>query len=260
MDLYGVVNMDIVASRNMKEREKFQNILLGFIDHMNKQHQDILVAPICLILGDEWQFILREPSMCYDLVHEFQRMLWQHEVQAYAGIGIGNISTQIYDDPRMMDGPCFIMARRALGIAKRTIRTEVKYSKQSKVFLCVDQDFDCLELSSLRINKQAIQEVAIASEDNDFREDKFILGPLVNLFIENNEILKSTMTPKQRAMYVRYAEHKSYRKILEFNEGMGTIGGISQKINNAEYFTIQRNHEMVKSIIQTYCMIRRIHL
>ncbi|HCW04197.1 MAG TPA: hypothetical protein DGK91_06510 [Clostridium sp.] len=58
---------------------------------------------------------------------------------------------------------------------------------------------------------------------------------------------------QQKIIYVEYQKLKSYRKIVEVNKGRfnETIGGISQKLNSAEYFTIQRNHVTIEALINS---------
>lgn len=73
--LYGVVNMGVVESRKVKDPRQLQIDLDSYIAHVSKKYKDILVAPISVTLGDEWQLITSKPSECYNLVHEFQKLL-----------------------------------------------------------------------------------------------------------------------------------------------------------------------------------------
>lgn len=116
MGLYGVVVMDIVGSRNIRERGQLQAFLINCIGKMNQKHSLILTTPISITLGDEWQLITHYPAECYNLVHEFQQLLWEFEIDFYAGIGIGRLSTPVFEEVRFMDGPCFNLAREAVNI------------------------------------------------------------------------------------------------------------------------------------------------
>lgn len=127
------------------------------------------------------------------------------DVELYAGIGIGRLSTPLSDDVRKMDGPCFHAARDAIGMIKDTgaLRSKYRISKLNKVFLLThalsdaDFDFDTLELYYGLNNdyfEEAVRETATAKETNpdtshgDLLLDGIILERTINLIIENNEI------------------------------------------------------------------------
>lgn len=268
MKLYGTINMDIVGSRHVKDRQRLQEFLSSCIDTVNKKYPHILVAPITITLGDEWQMVTDRPSESYNLVHEFQQLLWKENIEAYAGIGIGELSTDIYDDIRKMDGPCFHTAREALGVVKNLDKLKGRYSinKLNRVFLMTSilaeniggNVLDFYYSSKGDYACSAMQEIAAASEDRDkfgyksVMMDSLLIERTINLLIENNEILKAKMTDKQKKVYISYSKLGSYRKVMEW-DGSETIGGISQKLNNASYFTIQRNHHMVCLLLDAYC-------
>lgn len=252
MKLYGVVTMDIVGSRNISNREMLQQKLKKYFELIHEKYCDGLVSQINFTLGDEWQLITSKPESCYDIVHDFQKLLWEDDVKFYSGIGIGELKTGIYEDTRRMDGSCFIMARDAINIAKKSSRKRTRYiySKMNKVFLksIVNQISLQNHFYKTKWKIPSNEEVAVDAVDSD---ECIFLDDIINTIIENSEILKSKLTCKQKRIYIEYMKHKSYRKIIEKNADKlnETIGGISQKLNSAEYFTIQRNHEMVKSLI-----------
>lgn len=269
MKLYGVVNMDIVGSRLVRDRQQLQSKLNGYIDHINSQYRDILACPAAVTLGDEWQLITLKPPEAYNLVHEFQQLLWGDGTELYAGIGIGGLSTPITDDIRKMDGSCFHVARKAINIAKNLDKLKNSYTinKRNRVFLMTNQipneslDFNVLDYyftSKALYNEDVTREIAAVRESNTeygFDDMRILYEKVINLMIENTEVLKAKMTKKQREIYVSYTKLKSYRKIVELESGNSkkTIGGISQKLNNASYFTIQRNHNAVSALLNAYC-------
>ncbi|MEL7567063.1 MAG: SatD family protein [Dehalobacterium sp.] len=251
MELFGVINMDIVNSRRIKERELLQNQLMAYIEMMNDKYQDKLLAtPIRITLGDEWQIVLRRPAECYNIIHEFQRFLWEKGIEVYTGFSIGPVSTDVLMDNRMMDGPVFILAREALHISKKNSKTHSKptFSKRNRVFFH-DGGY----------TGYAVEEAAAALDPDDNRHHishELPLGKIINLIIENNEILKAKMSPKQKETYIKYFNAESYRKLSkELNESTSSI---SQKMNIAEYFTIQRNHKMVSQLLEKYCWMRGV--
>lgn len=75
MKTYSVINLDIVDSKRIKERENFQNRLNDFISIIYHKYSKILPTPISITLGDEWQLITDSPSESYTLVQEFQQLL-----------------------------------------------------------------------------------------------------------------------------------------------------------------------------------------
>ena len=257
MSTYGVVIMDIVGSRHIEDRGKVQNKLINHIAEVNCKYKDILPAPVSITLGDEWQVILSKPSECYNIVHEFQQRLWIEDIEFYAGIGIGGLATPIYDDIGRMDGPCFHMAREAINIAKRQARINSKliYSKRNRVFLLspkesiMDNNEVIFKKLKIHSDSPGLEEVAVTA----IKDNSITIDNLINILIENNEILKSRMTDKQKKVYMDYLRLGSYRKIIEGNEdGNDSIGGISQKLNSAEFFTIQRNHDMVSVLLNCF--------
>ncbi len=269
MKLYGVVNMDIVGSRKVEDRQGLQVSLNDHISRINDKYVGILAAPVSITLGDEWQLITGSPREAYNLIHEFQQMLWEDGFELYAGIGIGELKTSVSDDIRKMDGPCFHAARYAINIAKNGDKLKNRYNlnKLNRVFLLsgdISEKFgpDILDFyynSKGRYNEPVLQEIAAAADirasedEKDLLLEKFMLERTVNLIIENNEILKARMTKKQREIYISYSKQGSYRKIINTEEfRQETIGGISQKLNSASYFTIQRNHHMVAALLNTY--------
>lgn len=266
MELYGVVTMDVAGSRNIQKRDLFQDRLISYIKFINDKYAAILAAPISITLGDEWQLITYRPSQCYNLVHEFQQLLWMDGVEFYAGIGIGSIDTSLYEDTRKMDGPCFHMSREAINIVKRKrADSRLIYSKHNRVFFKSqkhtvhgENEF-IIEHLRRSFGLGDLEEAALTSlQDSSLQRmmDALTLDNLINILIENNEILKSRMTQKQKKVYIDYLKLGSYRKMTQkTNE---SIGGISQKLNSAEFFTIQRNHEMVEMLLRYHCALKGV--
>jgi hypothetical protein len=282
MKLYGVVTMDIVGSRNLVNRPDIQELLDEYIQYINEKYLQYLAAPVSFTLGDEWQLITNCPSKVYDFVHLFQQKLWGLGVRFYAGIGIGELSTAIYNDVRKMDGECFIAARQAIEISKNKMhysrRNNYVYSKNNKVFfkyLGKYQDnsktiFDTEYVLELLKNvsefdlDDRVLEVALSTDIDEFPQRNItmtndisfrlaVLENVINLIIENNEILKDKMTNKQKEIYVQQFNTGSYRKIVE--QYGGSISNISQSLNVAQYYAIQNNHSMVKVLIKIYCLL-----
>lgn len=256
MPLYGVVTMDIVGSRKIENRALFQDKLINCIGIVNEKYADILPVPITVTIGDEWQLITDHPWRCYDLVHEFQQLLWPYAADFYGGIGIGTIDTSLNADIRKMDGPCFHMAREAIDMVKDyyRLKDDVIHSSRNKIYFKPSPK----AFGILNIDNNMKLEAAIdtdETEDNKTVDYGESMESIINTIIENNEILKKKMTQKQKKIYIDYMKVRSYRKLAEMNASeKETISGISQKLNGAEFFTIQHNHKIISALIYNLCM------
>lgn len=265
MKLYGVVVLDVVSSRKVKDRKQLQVDLHQYIHKVNEQYSKILAAPIRITLGDEWQVITSSPAECYNIVSAFQQLFWKEDIEIYAGIGIGSVSTDITLDVGATDGPCFHLARQAIDIAKAG-KNNKRYisSKNNKVYFCSDlEEFAETEYYS---------EIAAAAENENFtgvmnhpfsilKEEASLLGNLINVLIENTEILKSKVTSKQKNVILDYQRFDTYREIVALyreKNRPASIGNISEKLNASQYFTINRNQEMIKELLNHYCRIRSV--
>ncbi len=282
MKLYGALIMDIVGSKKFENRGALQEKLNGYIDMMNEKYAEILPSPIAITVGDEWQMITTNPSMCYDLIHEFQQLLWKDNVEFYAGIGIGDLNTNIVSNIGWMDGPCFHMAREAINIAKDGSVGKNKriYSNNNRIFF---KRVTYMSNNGYETGKdEAWQEVAATSEnitnlDNEqpFKKTKvkfneaiqlkkiiteLPLSSLINTLIENTEILKAHMTPRQKEVYIEYSKLGTYSKVIEAREGNSkeSKSGISQKLRSAEYFAIKHNHEIIKDLLDYCCKLMEV--
>lgn len=243
MSLYGVVIFDLVGSRRSDKRNELQLRLNNNINKFNDRYKEILAAPAAVTLGDEWQVITHMPAKIYDIVETFQHMFWSDDIELYAGMGIGSLSTSLVNDIRNMDGPCFHHARQAVESAKNVT------SKRNKVYFAVDET----GRDSFNLEIAATSEELAA--DINFLHS-ITLNELVNVIIENNEILKSKMTFNQKQIYLAYLKYGSYRKIVEQTEKK-SISNISKRLNSAEVFTIKRNGEVIESLLAYYCLLER---
>lgn len=254
MKLYGAITIDIVKSRQIPNREVLQEKLNTYFQLVKDAYPEDIVSDICFTLGDEWQLITDKPHKCYRIVHDFQKLLWQDDIIIYAGIGIGELKTNLYKDTRKMDGSCFYMAREAIEIAKEGSKKKNSFiqSKLNRVYLkSVAKEF--IQEKQNRISLyQGINSLEFSEVAADIEGAPTLhIEDVINTLIENNEILTGKLTKKQKIIYTEYQKLKSYRKIVEFNRDRfnETIGGISQKLNSAEYFTIQRNQEVIENLI-----------
>lgn len=253
MDLFGVINIDIVHSRELKNRHQLQDQLMQYLLGLNKEFRHLLAAPITMTLGDECQVILRQPEKCYFMINHFQHFFRQYNVSIYCGIGFGSISTKIYNDTRAMDGECFVKARESLQIVKKTNPYYNKFinSKDNRVFF----NADSIPLYSITSNHSAMDEAAITTLDQRYAPVPS-LNDMINQTIENNEILKAKVTPKQWDIIDLYKISGSYNNMI--NKGNGySKSNISQKINASNFYVLERNNELIEYLLTMYCELRR---
>lgn len=108
---------DVVGSREVGNRARLQRTLLRLVDELNQRHGKGLVAHLALVAGDELQALAGEPAVLVDLATDLAEEL--HPVRLVAGIGLGELSTDLVEEVGAMDGPAFHRAREALAEARR---------------------------------------------------------------------------------------------------------------------------------------------
>ncbi|MDD3224689.1 MAG: SatD family protein [Clostridium sp.] len=249
MNLYGAIDIDIVASRKIEKREIIQEKINKFVQFMNEAKKDILLTPITFTLGDEWQIVLKEPKKSYEIICDFQKFLRKESIFIYCGFGIGTISTNIYEDTRFMDGECFIKAREALNIVKNKNRFYNKNinSKKNNVYF----NAQLMELKYM-YNLQDLNEVAVTKIEGTASIPT--INDIINLLIENNEVIKYKITDKQLDIIELYEKYGSYSSII--NDKNLSKADISQKINNSNYFVIKNNNLNIEELLNLYCSIK----
>lgn len=253
MRIFAVINIDIVGSRKLKDRKIVQENLRAYIQKLNLELKDILLAPIKITLGDEWQIVLKDVSKSYYLINKFQNYLRKKNINVYAGIGIGDISTGIYEDTASMDGESFIKAREALNIVKnknRYYNSELN-SKKNNIY------FNAEEVSFVNeFMKKAFIFSEVALTTSCEKEYDLSINKIINTLIENNEVLKDKITDKQLEIIELYEELGSYNNIIKQRSDLSKAD-ISQKLNVSNYFVINNNNFIIEALIASYCKIRK---
>ena len=246
MTVYGAAVLDVVASKSSANRAELQARLNEAIGGFNERFQAILSVPAGITVGDEWEFLTVRPSHSYELVQWFQEALRPQGVELYAGLGIGGLRTPPAADIRQMDGPCFHLARRAVEIAKESGGSRHKriFSKRNRVYLLAEES----AAGGAGTRGPGGREAAAAHED-EVLAPQLSLQEIANAMIENTEILKARMTGKQRQVFVAYQRCGSYRRMVMESGPRQTTGGISQKLNSAEYFVIRRNGQLIGTLL-----------
>ncbi len=249
--VYSVINIDIIGSRKITNRKTVQAASIKHIEQMNRKYKTILAAPITLTLGDEIQILLKAPYKSYMIINCFQRFFDQFHLDIYAGFGTGTILTNLYDDTRRMDGPCFVNARKALEIAKTKNPFYNQYvkSKDNYVFFYSDD----IPLTSDRHQHLTLSPYLFSNEVAVTKvEEQITFNQLINNLISNNEILKKKLTKKQKDIISHYEEAGSYSKMIDNNPSL-TKASISQKLTASNYSQILLNNMLLEQMLYEYC-------
>lgn len=232
--------MDIVNSRKLQNRKEINIQLENYFSKLEDKYKDSLVSKITFTLGDEWQIVLRNIKISYDISNKIKDFLYNFNIECYCGIGIGTISTNEYEDTRKMDGEAFIYAREALNIAKSNKKFYSKklFTKDCKTVL------RCRELKS-----DAIEEVAITSDT----EESILINyqEIINNIIQNNEMIESKFTYKQRNIIALYEELESYSEIQNKYPNISK-SSISKKITSSNYLLTLHNKKMIYKLLSNY--------
>lgn len=109
---------DIRDSKSLDNRGMVQEQLQNCLNSLNEHYSDVLISPLTITLGDEFQAILRSAKKMWELVFAIESKM--HPTKFRFGFGIGEISTQISTSTAIgMDGPAFYNARDTLEEIKK---------------------------------------------------------------------------------------------------------------------------------------------
>lgn len=115
--MYVAMTCDLIGSRQLHNRQEAQYHLISVLAKVNQKFKGMIQSPFAITRGDEWQGLLKYPSMYMEVIKYLEKEL--APLGFYTGIGIGEIS---YEDPNLsvnqLDGPAFYLARDALNYAK----------------------------------------------------------------------------------------------------------------------------------------------
>lgn len=110
---------DIRSSRDLDNRGKVQRRLQECLTNLNRQYNDVLISPLTITLGDEFQALLRSAEEIWKIIFKIEYQM--HPTRIRFGIGIGDISTNINTESAIgMDGPAFYSARHAMQEMKKS--------------------------------------------------------------------------------------------------------------------------------------------
>lgn len=116
---YVAVIGDVVESRALPagKRAQLQEELQDFLTTLNQGYSDAVQAEFVISTGDEFQGLLKDPSIVPDIVWATDLHLERARVRY--GIGYGELYTPLQPVSIGMDGPVFHRAREAIESARK---------------------------------------------------------------------------------------------------------------------------------------------
>jgi len=114
-----VIIGDVCGSRKMAQDARYEGqlYLKSAIIQINEKKADIIEAPFMLTRGDEFQGVLPDLKNAFEVMLEFERLLFPLQIRY--GIGLGTIQKMGSKIPVEMDGPAFHRASEALSFLKK---------------------------------------------------------------------------------------------------------------------------------------------
>jgi hypothetical protein len=119
VDQVAVIIGDVRGSRKMAQDVRYEGqlYLKSAIIQINEKKAEIIEAPFMITRGDEFQGVIRDLLSAFQIMLEFERLLFPLQVRY--GIGRGSIQRMGSKIPVEMDGPAFHRASEALNYLKR---------------------------------------------------------------------------------------------------------------------------------------------
>lgn len=178
---YCVMNLDLISSRKLADRNEVQEELKDALKKINYKFAEVIKVPFNFTLGDEVQGVLINLKSSYAIILEFQRFLAEHYF--YVGVGYGEIVTQLSNRSGEMDGPAFHLAREGI----ETSKTEYAKTHGKRFVPLVHYQF-----ADQRVTR------------------------IINNYLQMVELLKYQLTEKQREVYWLLGETDTYREIADY--------------------------------------------
>lgn len=126
--VFAVLIGDVIRSRrlNQKERATVQAQLQKTLRRINRLHEENICARLQFTAGDEFQGVFKDAGRVFEVINRIREGIYPVPVRF--GIGIGEITTPISDQPQAMDGPAFHRARDALRRAQEFLEQTCFFS------------------------------------------------------------------------------------------------------------------------------------
>jgi hypothetical protein len=115
--LYCAIIGDIVKSRNIKNRVEAQYKFEDVLSLINTTYDSYLASNFTVTLGDEFQGLLYEPYIFYEIIKKVKEMMYP--IELVFGVGVGEMEIPFEKNMSIgSDGPAYHYARQMVQKAK----------------------------------------------------------------------------------------------------------------------------------------------
>jgi len=159
---------DIVASKKIQQRQKFQSEFQELINSLNDEHKEKIVSPLTITLGDEFQGLLNNSKDIFLIIHKIQSS-FQNITFRFA-ISVGDISTKINHNSAIgMDGAGFHFARDAMEKNKIEKRS-FSYEGGQPETIIIDNMLKWIDQTTKKWKKEKWKTLLLKQQGNSQKE------------------------------------------------------------------------------------------
>ena len=146
---YFAIIGDIIASKELEERAKVQELLKNTLNRVNEEYSADLASDFSITLGDEFQGLLKTAKHLLEIIDVIRFQV--HPVQLRFGIGIGAMSTEVVRENSLgSDGPADWAAREAI----RFVHDNNDYGTSK---MCIREYSDTVAVKDRKLADQMIE-------------------------------------------------------------------------------------------------------
>ena len=213
-DKYVAIIGDIVDSKKIKDRKAMQQKFKNLLTDINMKYSEDIASKFTIILGDEFQGLLKNRSHIMKIICEIEMAMAPVELRF--GIGIGGISTDInFDHSSEIDGPAYHRARKMI---KEIENKKFQYTERnSNIMVCSGE-------SNIEIDE------------------------LLNSTLSVCTALKSKWTDRQKEIIYAYLsnDENQYKTAHALNIGQPSV---NKALNNARFYSYKSAIDTVNSFL-----------
>ena len=165
---YLVLIGDIVESKKIQQRQKFQNEFQELITKLNKEYKEQIVSPLTITLGDEFQGLLKNSKNLFLILHQIQSSF--KDIIFRFALSVGDISTKINHESAIgMDGAGFHFARDAMEKNKIEKRN-FSYDGQQPEAIIIDNMLKWIDQTTAKWKKEKWKTLLLKQQGKSQKE------------------------------------------------------------------------------------------
>lgn len=169
--MYCAIIGDIIKSKNIDKTKRYETQLKmnELFEQLNVKYRKALASKLTLTLGDEFQCLLSDASVCMELIDNIR--FYFDELEIRFGVGVGEIYTDIkFEISIGADGPAYWNARKAINMIHSNndygrLKIWLCSSVQTKEINLINQIFSLcgfIESTWTKSQKQFIREIILS--------------------------------------------------------------------------------------------------